>query len=456
MKYVFFIDDHYSYPIVKHLLDEGQDVTAAIVKDRSKYISKRSEPSVEDKFDKFDLECYEGIVKKRDTDDVLKEMKSVKDKDSYFFFFDGNEFYKIAEELLKMGFRNGLMPTSLYNRFESDRDLGKKIVEKFYKDISVADRFVFKKVEDGIKKIEGGNDIYVLKGNGDFGETVVPTSDNVEISKKLIINILNKYKTEYEKAGFVLEKKIVGGLEVSPTLVFWNGKPVYSVAEVESKQFGAGNIGVMKGGNIVLSVQTDIDCKLNKMAFPDIIYKLAAKQPGFAIYDAGLLLKDDKFYFLEYCGMRPGYDSIYAQMSMSSDGGRLAIEKYFSDIMSGKNPLKNKYGAAVRLFNIEGDREKTFISKSERIVLWDEKVNDSLFLYRIKKSGDNVVVVGGLDFFGAMTGVGKTAVEAADNVYKNIDLISFERLYYRPKFDFLSTDYQTSLMNRLKAVEKFI
>ncbi|MBF0555647.1 MAG: hypothetical protein HQK96_14045 [Nitrospirae bacterium] len=431
-------------------------MSIATVPSSSNYMPGDTEESSSDKKeDDINFSCYDGLVTKTNVDTMVETLKNVTNKEDYFIFFEGNEMYPLVEVLIKMGFTQGLLPTSLYNRLEKDRDLGKKIVQKFYKDVIVAEKFIFSKVDEGIKKVQEGNDVFVLKGNGDFGDTIVPRTDNPEIAKKLLTNMLDRYKADYEKQGFVLEKKILGGLEVSPTIVFWNGKPVYSVAEFESKEIGAGNIGVMKGGNLVVSVRTDLNCKLNQIAFPEVIYKLAERQPGFAIYDAGLLYKDDKFYFLEYCGMRPGYDSIYAQIAMSQDR-KLSLNDYFTDIMKGKSPIKNKYGVAIRLFNIEGDREKTHDAKSDRVLLWDESVNDNLFLYRIKKLESDIVVVGGFDFFGVMTAAGDTMEKAVDDVYKRIAMLSFERLYYRPKFDFLSTEYPNSIPNRLKAVEKYL
>ncbi len=364
--------------------------------------------------------------------------------------------YKIAEKVLRMGFSNGLFPTKFYYDMEKEREMAKKFVKKNYKGIIVADAFNFTSIKDGIKFLnEAQEDTYVLKSNGNRAKTIVPKSGDVEEGKKILIEALTKQKKEYEEGGFLLEKKIPNCLEVTPVMVFYNGKPIYSIVEFENKEFGAGNIGLQKGGNLSLSVKTPIDCELNRISFPDAIYELAQKQPGLSVYDVGLLYDGDDFYFTEFCAMRFGWDGIFSEMVMRDDGNPF-VGNYFEDIVKGKNPIINNYGASVRLFNIHGDTGCTFICEDGIVVEWDESVENNLFFYQIKKKGKETVTVGGFDLLGVATGASNILETAVSKAYEVVDAVNFEKLYYRPKFDFLSMDYKSSILNRFSAMKPFI
>ena len=458
MNYVLFMYDHYSFPLAFQLKDEGHNVIVAMI-EKAKDLKAPDVVDDETKREQEErLEVGDGMIDKMSQKDALELLRKVPDKEKsdYFFMFEHNDVYTIVKELLELGYTKGLFPTSFYFRLEREREFGKKVVEEFFDTVKVAEHFPFEKVADGIKHIEDSEEaVWVLKSNGNVGKTVVPKTDDPEVAKKLILDTLNKYKKEYEAGGFSLEKKIIKALEVSPSIVFWNGKPIYSVAGFESKEFGAGNIGVQKGGNLIASVVTPIDCKLNQIAFPEIIHKLAAKQPGLAIYDSGFMFDGKDLYFTEFCGMRYGYDGIFSEIALRDDG-KPFVHAYFDDIANGRSPVKNKVGVAVRLFNIEGNAEQTKASKSDLPLVWDESIHNNLFLYRVKKHGEDVVSVGGMDFFGAMATGGDTLEEAVDKVYEMIDKIDFEKLYYRPKFDFLSTEYWNSIPNRIKAVKKYL
>lgn len=454
-KYIIISDECYLMPVAKHLIDEGRDVTVGFIKDRAslRLPDFKDTETPEDKKERISV--YDGILPKKSLGEVMSFLKTVKNKDDYFVLFDYNDAYKIAEMVLKMGFRNGLFPTEFYYRLEKDRVLAKKFVERYYKGIKVGEYQDFKKIVDGIKKIEESDELFCLKSNGNEGKTVVPNSDNIENEKKLLIDTLQKYKKEYEQGGFTLEKKIPDCLEVTPIIVFYNGVPVYSLAEFENKQYGAGNIGAQKGGNQCLSIRTELDCKLNKIAFPEIIYSLAKKQPGLAIYDCGLLYDGKDFYFGEFCGMRYGFDGLYAEIVMR-DEGKPFVADYWEDIIAGKSPIKNKYGAALRLFNYEGNSIDTEDPKSGIPMLWDKSIENNLFIYQMKKEKGEIVDTAGKDFIATMTGSSDNMEEAVKEMYNRVDKFYFEKLYMRPMFDFLSNDYNSSILNRIKAMEKYL
>lgn len=452
MRYVFFAQECYPYCLAKHLIDEGEEVIVATVVNKSELqLPDPYSESAESRRNRLSL--YDGMLKKQSVAKVMDDLKKVKRsaQDDYFFFFDYIDMFKLGEKIMRMGFRVGHFPTEFYFNLEKNRIFAKYFVQECYPKVKVAEAHNFTKVKDGIRFINEVDDIFVLKSNGKFGRTIVPRTDKLDVARKVLIDGLNKQRQDYEKQGFLLEKKIVDGLEVTPVLVFWNGEPVYSLVELENKEIGSGNVGVQKGGNQVLSVRTSLDCKLNRIAFPKIVYATAREKPGLTIWDCGLLYDGKDFWYTEFCGNRYGWDGILSEMVMRDDGEPF-VGNYFRDIMRGNNPLLNEFGVAVRLFSYIGEKE----AKTECPFMYSKDIEPYLFLYNVKKVGDDVVSVGDYDFVAAVTGASDTVAGAVSKAYDLIDSTYFEKIYFRPKSDFLATDYKTSIPNRLRAIEPFI
>jgi phosphoribosylamine-glycine ligase len=458
MKFVIITWDAYPLPIAKHLLDEKREVTVAIVKDREDLGLKEKAHDEKPEERRQRLSTYDGMLKKATLARTMAMLERVTpgDRDDYFFFFDFNEMYNISEAIMKMGFRNGLFPTEFYYRMERERDLAKDYVEKNYGGkIRVPETKDFKKAQDGVNFINESDSVWVLKSNGNVGKTVVPCTDDPDLAKEILVSALTDCRKDYEGQGYILEEKIIGAMELTPVLVCYNGEPVYTLVELENKAFGSGNIGPLKGGNQALSIRTSLDCKINEIAFPPAIYALAKKQPGLSIFDAGLLYDGKGFYFTEFCAMRYGWDGILSELVMRDDGEPF-VANYFEDLVKKRSPLKRKYGVSVRLFNYKGGYEDTGRSDDDIPIVWYQSVNNNLFLYNVKEKDDAIVSVGGCDYLGGMTGSSDMLESAVNKTYKGISKICFESLYYRPKFDFLSTDYSSSIMNRLEAIKEFI
>jgi len=49
-----------------------------------------------------------------------------------------------------------------------------------------------------------------------------------------------------------------------------------------------------------------------------------------------------------------------------------------------------------------------------------------------------------------ITGSGHTIDEAVRNLFENVESFSLAGVYYRPQSDYLSRDYQSSILNRLR------
>ena len=111
---------------------------------------------------------------------------------------------------------------------------------------------------------------------------------------------------------------------------------------------------------------------------------------------------------------------------------------YFEAVAAGRNPLRQPYGAAVRLFNLKHFEDALISVKSE----------DGIFMYDVRRK-DGQLVSGGADWnLLVATGAGSTPEKAVAKAYETMKNVSFTDGYYRPQFDFECREYQTSIPNR--------
>lgn len=446
--YIFITRDFHPLAMADRLIDDGKNVVVGIVK------KEEDEKTVKEKSEAR-LALYDGILSKHDADEVLKEMQHIKNKDDWFVYFDYGDLWPYAERALKMGFTRGLFPTEQAYKLEKDRNAGKAFAKKYYHGVHVAEVHEFKKIDDAIKFLdEQKESVFVLKSEGSNAETVVPDTQDIDLARRQVIGALQTEQRGYERGGFTLEEKIQKPIELTPIMVFWDGVPLYSVVELENKPLGSGNIGRLTGGCQNLTIQTDLKCQLNEIAFPPIVFEMAKKQKGMSIFDAGLIYNGKDYLFTEFCAQRQGFDGAFSQIEMSADRNhKLSVARHFDLIADGKSPLMWKYGAVVRLFQTEPNGKYPDMYEGGYGMDWLNEVSDQLFFYCIEKQEiegvDRFVSNGYEKDLGACTGAGDEPEEAIKMAYRTARGVAMNGLYFRPQFDFLSRDYFTSIMNRL-------
>jgi hypothetical protein len=447
LKYIFFTFEGLCLPIAKKLIDEGNEVTVAQVQDIKELDGEGEE---EPEMRKRRLSAYDGIVDKLPADKVLKVIESIEDKDSYFVFVDFNSMHRIGEALVAMGFKNGIFPMKKHSDMETDRNSAKKFVQKYYKGLEVAEEHEFKTIEEAEKFLETTDKVWVLKGNSDNAKTIVPYMEDPEMAKQLLLGNLRKGQKDYEDGGFILEEKIPNPIEFTPEAVFWNGNLVFTDIDMETKYRDAGDRGAQVGCGTSLVLATDLEAEINKIAFPEIIHTMAAEQPGLFVWDASILVdpRTGKKYFGEYCPMRFGWDSIFAEIAMSGDeDGSVVATRFFEAIVRGENPFQFKIGTTVRLYN--GYISSEGQVKGGQIIAVDEKAVPNVYLYGVQQEEDMMHVCDYYLDVGVVTGFSNKSVEdAVDKMYLYVDMVTLNGISYRYKGDFLSRDYPTSLMNR--------
>lgn len=454
-KYIFFSYEMYCGPIALKLIEEGNQVEFVQIEDKEDTLLEEEKKDgggdEEPEFKKRRLSIYDGFFKKIPARKAMKVLGELEDKSSYFLMTDINNSFKFMTQALEMGFENGFFPKEEDRKLEVARDEGKKIVQEHYKDIKVKEYKEFKTAEEGIQYLEDNQNIYVLKSLGDSGETVVPKNDDPELANKVIIDALTRERESYEQNGYLLEQKIMDAVEITPQIVFWNGQPVFTNVDIETKTRDAGEVGVNVGCGFNLVVRTDLEDKLNKMAFPEYVYEMAKERRGLFVWDVGILIdkKDGKMYFTEFCPNRVGWDAFPTEIAMSGDReGNFIASPYFDAVAQGKNPLRVRFGAAVRVFNENEDGKR--YPQEGLSVSYDDDAKPDIYLYDVKQKDGIIITAGYQRDLGTVTGVGDTLDEAIERVYKYVHMVNVKDMGYRCEDDFRSRTYPQAIFNRLQ------
>jgi hypothetical protein len=123
-----------------------------------------------------------------------------------------------------------------------------------------------------------------------------------------------------------------------------------------------------------------------------------------------------------------------------------SVGSYFEALVAGQNPFKYKFGAAVRGLNMDIGSDK--MTCKDRKMSWLDETDKDTWLYDMKMKDGSAINAGCAWDLVAFTGGSNTFEGAVNKCYKAAEGFSFSNMIYRPKFDFMSDDYQTSIPNR--------
>lgn len=461
-KFVVFSFDGDLFPLAYKLItEEGfkeEDVIVCQIDDGSilgtdTWISQKEAPEVK----KRRLSLYDGMLKKLSLSTTMEKLRQIKDKDECFVVFGHNSLCKIADKIQKMGFKNGLFPNWEDYEREQERQKSKDFVKKYYPNLKVAETKEFKGVDKVIKFIESSDKFWVVKSDGNHGETIVPDRDDLELAKEQIKSELTSYKSAYDKGGLILEQKIMNATEFAPQMIWYNGEPVCSEIEIETRMFGSGDIGDQTGGNENVIIQTELDDKINEIAFPQIMHDIAKKHKGMFIADVGILSDGKDFYFTEFAGCRHGWFGILSELSCSENKGKM-ISSYFGAILNGENPYKYKFGTVLCTYSIRSDTKIAGLGQEDLSIHIKKEAMKNFFPIQCKMKKDQLVNVGYREFdsspLAVVVGRGDKLEDAVKMIYDTLKGVSLKGLYFRPQFDFLSIDYVSSIPNRIKFLQQ--
>lgn len=448
MKYIFITFSGLGLPIAYKLQQQGFDVTVGVIQDIKDYVMEEEISKAEESdFNKNTrLQLFQGMLNIKPADKVIEFMKTIQNPHEYFVFFEENNLYRWADKVKEMGFE-GNFPTKEDYLFEIDREMAKQFVRQHYTKLYTPEIKEFKKVQEAVEFLNQTKELWVLKGKDDSAMTFVPDVDEPELAKNQIIEMLENFPYKYEKLGFILELFIPSIIELTPEKMYYDGVPLFTTIGIENKSFGSGNISVQTGCAADLVFTTDMEDRINKIAFPPIVDEMARNHKGLFIWDASLLInkRDGKIYFGEFCSNRPGYNSFFTELAQAK-----SINDFFECVTRKKSPfVLGTIACSVRIFNLNRDEDTEQIS-SDMTIDFKPEVEKDLWLWDAKRNERGKLVCVGSDWnLAIITGAGKSIDEAIGKLYKNVEGFSFVGAYYRSQDDYLSHAYPTSIINRL-------
>lgn len=455
MKYAMISFDGACFPIADQLLREGNEVIVCQVESakdlgiKGNWITDNEAPEVK----RRRLSLYDGILTKLPLEAFLKKLKTLPNKEEWFYFSDYNIFYNIDQEVLGMGFTKGHFHTVEDFLREKDRATAKAFIQKHYTVLEVAEtkQFGAGQVEQAIAFMQTSDKVWVVKSDGNFGETIVPGTRNQDMAKQQVISELTAHKAAYAKGPISLEEKVMDAIEFCPQLAFWDGKPIYATVEIETRMLGPADSGGQTGGNQNLIVRLPLDGMMVKMFFPPVVYDLAKQRRGLFLFDAGIIYdpRREKYFFMEFAGNRHGWPGIFSEIAMAMDDGKQATN-YFEALTRGANPLTHAIGATLSTYALEADPVFPALLKEGLSIDIRDRMN--IFPYQVRYEQGNMANVGYRAYdSGALAYVvsrGDDISGAVRGIYYNLDDLSFKGLYYRSQEDFLSLGYPSSIPSR--------
>lgn len=417
-------------PIAYKLKQEGCEVMVGQVQSKTE-LGMDDDETPDEK--QMRLKQYDGMLEKTPARQLVDALVKVEDKDKYFIFCDQNNLFKYAEELLAAGFTKGLFPLEDDYNFEKDREAAMQFVNENYPGVQIIPHEEFDNINDAITFLKKATKVYVIQSKGDHVGTVVPQGNDIDDEREQMINQLVRNKKDYEEGGIILKEKLLQPVEITPQIVFFDGRPVFTDIDIETKNIGDGeNNGPQVGCGSNLVVKTSKDAPINDLAFPVEVYNMALARTGLFVWDISLYVMPDAVYFGEFCSNRFGYDSLMTEITMSD-----SADAFFKSICEGRNPLKNTFGTAIRLFNLN----KT---KDREIDVGDE---ENVYLYEVYQKDDKMLSLGFCWDIGVVTGASDDLGDAVDEAYETLHKVSFKELYTKTRKDFLDS-YPTSIIFR--------
>jgi hypothetical protein len=190
LKYIFISFTGASFSIAKKLIDEGNDVIVGQVRWSESLKTKGWQSAKESpELRRRRLSLYDGMLKKLDADDVIRDMRYIAQAgkaEDYFVVLEHNNLAGYGEKILKMGFV-GMIPNMEDYEREKNRGEAQEFVRTYYDSVGLLPSQEFSSVADGIGFVEKNTELLVLKSNGNFGNTIVPRTRNIELNHLQII-----------------------------------------------------------------------------------------------------------------------------------------------------------------------------------------------------------------------------------------------------------------------------
>ena len=94
--------------------------------------------------------------------------------------------------------------------------------------------------------------------------------------------------------------------------------------------------------------------------------------------------------------------------------------------------------------------EETDAISPNILINYKPEIEKDVWLWDVRKNERNNIVTIGTDWsLAVITGAGKSIPQAVNRLYRNVENFAIVGSYHRPKDDYLSMDYTSSIINRI-------
>lgn len=326
-------------------------------------------------------------------------------------------------------------PSKIGATLEGSKEFAKKFMQKY--NIPTADYQSFTKenINEGFAFLEKMKPPYVLKADGlAAGKGVLIINDLAE-AKNELENMLVKAKFAEASSKVVIEEFLTG-IELS-CFVITDGKNYKILPTAKDyKRIGEGDTGLNTGGMGAVSpvpfANAEFMQKIEERIVKPTIQGLINEQieyKGFIFI--GLIKVGDEPYVIEYNVRMGDPETEVVIPRIKSD-----LVEIFSAVASQNLDninLEINPQSATTIVLVSGGYPEDY--EKGKIISGIENVEDSLVFHAgTTLDNDKIVSNGGRVL--AITSLAETFQEALKISYKNIDKISFDKMYYRKDIGF--------------------
>ena len=326
-------------------------------------------------------------------------------------------------------------PSKIGATLEGSKEFAKKFMQKY--NIPTADYQSFTKenVNEGFAFLEKMKPPYVLKADGlAAGKGVLIINDLAE-AKNELENMLVKAKFAEASSKVVIEEFLTG-IELSCFVITDSKNYKILPTAKDYKQIGEGDIGLNTGGMGAVSpvpfANTEFMQKIEERIVKPTIQGLINEQieyKGFIFI--GLIKVGDEPYVIEYNVRMGDPETEVVIPRIKSD-----LVEIFSAVASQNLDninLEINPQSATTIVLVSGGYPEDY--EKGKIISGIENIEDSLVFHAgTTLDNDKIVSNGGRVL--AITSLAETFQEALKISYKNINKISFDKMYYRKDIGF--------------------
>ena len=321
-------------------------------------------------------------------------------------------------------------PDKIGAQLEGSKDFSKKFMQKHNIPTAKYKTFTKENLQDGYKFLESLKAPYVLKADGLAAGKGVLILDDIKEAKKELASIL--LDSKFGKAGAkVVIEEFLKGIEVS-VFVLTDGKSYKTLPEAKDyKRIGEKDTGLNTGGMGAISPVSFVNDKLkdkieNQIIIPTIkgLQQEKIHYKGFIFI--GLMIVKGEPYVIEYNCRMGDPETEVVLPRIKSDLLDL-FEGVASETLSERDLEIDPRTAATIMMVSGGYPEKYENGK----VIYGLNTVSNCVVFHAGTSSDGPAITSNGGRVLSVTSLGKNLETALEKAYANVNMIEFDKAYFR-------------------------